>query len=120
LRNDPLGHKQSVDRCDGETETLNLQICCVHSDALLFYSLNVWQRCSIHGEGIKMLCMDVEGKLTLLKTREAQIARQPDNWQRVTCYINFQGEATIARKAEWPGWRPTPDMIARIRIAMDR
>jgi lipoprotein-anchoring transpeptidase ErfK/SrfK len=26
---------------------------------------------------------------------------------------NFQGEATIARKAEWPGWRPTPDMIAR-------
>ena len=60
-----------------------------------------------------MLCMDVEGKLTLLKTREAQIARQPDNWQRVTCYINFQGEATIARKAEWPGWRPTPDMIAR-------
>ena len=60
-----------------------------------------------------MLCMDVEGKPTLLKTREAQIARQPDNWQRVTCYINFQGEATIARKAEWPGWRPTPDMIAR-------
>jgi lipoprotein-anchoring transpeptidase ErfK/SrfK len=27
--------------------------------------------------------------------------------------FNFQGEATIARKAEWPGWRPTPDMIAR-------
>jgi lipoprotein-anchoring transpeptidase ErfK/SrfK len=27
--------------------------------------------------------------------------------------FNFQGEATIARKAEWPDWRPTPDMIAR-------
>lgn len=27
--------------------------------------------------------------------------------------FNFQGEATIARKAKWPGWRPTPDMIAR-------
>ncbi|MES5097536.1 L,D-transpeptidase [Agrobacterium sp. BA1120] len=27
--------------------------------------------------------------------------------------FNFQGEAIIARKAEWPGWRPTPDMIAR-------
>jgi lipoprotein-anchoring transpeptidase ErfK/SrfK len=27
--------------------------------------------------------------------------------------FNFQGEATIARKAEWPGWRPTNDMIAR-------
>lgn len=27
--------------------------------------------------------------------------------------FNFQGEATIARKAEWPGWRPTPAMIAR-------
>ncbi len=27
--------------------------------------------------------------------------------------FNFRGEATIARKAEWPGWRPTPDMIAR-------
>lgn len=27
--------------------------------------------------------------------------------------FNFRGEATIARKAEWPGWRPTPDMIRR-------
>jgi lipoprotein-anchoring transpeptidase ErfK/SrfK len=27
--------------------------------------------------------------------------------------FNFRGEATIARKAEWPGWRPTPDMIKR-------
>lgn len=27
--------------------------------------------------------------------------------------FNFQGEATIARKAEWPGWRPTDNMIAR-------
>lgn len=27
--------------------------------------------------------------------------------------FNFQGEATIMRKAEWPGWRPTPGMIAR-------
>lgn len=27
--------------------------------------------------------------------------------------FNFQGEATIARKAQWPGWRPTPDMIKR-------
>lgn len=27
--------------------------------------------------------------------------------------FNFQGEATIARKAEWPGWRPTANMIAR-------
>lgn len=27
--------------------------------------------------------------------------------------FNFQGEATIARKAEWPDWRPTPEMIAR-------
>lgn len=27
--------------------------------------------------------------------------------------FNFQGEARIARKAEWPSWRPTPDMIAR-------
>jgi lipoprotein-anchoring transpeptidase ErfK/SrfK len=27
--------------------------------------------------------------------------------------FNFKGNATIARKAEWPGWRPTPDMIAR-------
>ena len=27
--------------------------------------------------------------------------------------FNFQGEARIARKAEWPGWRPTPDMISR-------
>lgn len=27
--------------------------------------------------------------------------------------FNFQGEATIARKAEWPGWRPTENMIAR-------
>jgi lipoprotein-anchoring transpeptidase ErfK/SrfK len=27
--------------------------------------------------------------------------------------FNFRGAATIARKAEWPGWRPTPDMIRR-------
>ncbi|MGY2046565.1 L,D-transpeptidase [Methylobacterium sp. JK268] len=27
--------------------------------------------------------------------------------------FNFRGTATIARKAEWPGWRPTPAMIAR-------
>lgn len=27
--------------------------------------------------------------------------------------FNFQGEATIARKAAWPGWRPTDNMIAR-------
>lgn len=27
--------------------------------------------------------------------------------------FNFQGEAIVARKAEWPGWRPTPNMIAR-------
>ena len=25
----------------------------------------------------------------------------------------FRGEATIRRKAEWPRWVPTPDMIAR-------
>jgi lipoprotein-anchoring transpeptidase ErfK/SrfK len=27
--------------------------------------------------------------------------------------FNFQGEATIAWKARWPKWTPTPDMIAR-------
>jgi lipoprotein-anchoring transpeptidase ErfK/SrfK len=27
--------------------------------------------------------------------------------------FNFKGEAIIARKAEWPRWRPTPDMIKR-------
>lgn len=27
--------------------------------------------------------------------------------------FNFRGHATVARKAEWPGWRPTPDMIKR-------
>ena len=27
--------------------------------------------------------------------------------------FNFQGEANIARKAEWPHWTPTADMIAR-------
>ncbi|WP_108660994.1 L,D-transpeptidase [Acuticoccus kandeliae] len=27
--------------------------------------------------------------------------------------FDFQGEATIARKAEWPKWTPTPAMIAR-------
>ena len=27
--------------------------------------------------------------------------------------FNFEGEATIARKAEWPRWTPTPAMIAR-------
>nr|WP_255720425.1 L,D-transpeptidase [Acuticoccus kalidii] len=27
--------------------------------------------------------------------------------------FNFVGEATIARKAKWPSWRPTPAMIAR-------
>lgn len=27
--------------------------------------------------------------------------------------FNFQGEAVIARKAEWPKWTPTKDMIAR-------
>lgn len=27
--------------------------------------------------------------------------------------LNFQGEAIIARKAEWPNWTPTKDMIAR-------
>ncbi|MFK8252628.1 L,D-transpeptidase [Ancylobacter terrae] len=27
--------------------------------------------------------------------------------------FNFRGEATIARKAEWPRWTPTPNMIAR-------
>jgi lipoprotein-anchoring transpeptidase ErfK/SrfK len=27
--------------------------------------------------------------------------------------FNFRGEATIARKAEWPKWTPTRDMIAR-------
>jgi lipoprotein-anchoring transpeptidase ErfK/SrfK len=27
--------------------------------------------------------------------------------------FNFQGEATIARKAQWPRWTPTPGMIAR-------
>lgn len=28
--------------------------------------------------------------------------------------LNFQGEAVIARKAAWPRWTPTPDMIASI------
>jgi lipoprotein-anchoring transpeptidase ErfK/SrfK len=27
--------------------------------------------------------------------------------------FNFQGEAIIARKAEWPHWTPTPDMMKR-------
>ncbi|WAC28254.1 L,D-transpeptidase [Ancylobacter sp. SL191] len=27
--------------------------------------------------------------------------------------FNFRGEGIIARKAEWPRWTPTPDMIAR-------
>ena len=27
--------------------------------------------------------------------------------------FNFRGEAVIGRKAEWPHWTPTPDMIAR-------
>lgn len=27
--------------------------------------------------------------------------------------FNFQGEATIARKAAWPSWRPTANMIER-------
>ncbi|MFC5068267.1 L,D-transpeptidase [Flaviflagellibacter deserti] len=27
--------------------------------------------------------------------------------------FNFQGEAVIQRKAEWPRWTPTPDMIKR-------
>lgn len=27
--------------------------------------------------------------------------------------FNFKGSATILRKAEWPRWTPTPDMIAR-------
>ncbi|MFC0190768.1 L,D-transpeptidase [Aureimonas pseudogalii] len=27
--------------------------------------------------------------------------------------FNFQGDATIAWKAKWPKWTPTPDMIAR-------
>ncbi|MGA2793038.1 MAG: L,D-transpeptidase [Roseiarcus sp.] len=27
--------------------------------------------------------------------------------------FNFRGEAKIGRKAEWPHWTPTPDMIAR-------
>ncbi len=27
--------------------------------------------------------------------------------------FNFRGEATIERKAEWPRWTPTPDMIRR-------
>jgi len=27
--------------------------------------------------------------------------------------FNFRGGVTVARKAEWPGWRPTPDMIKR-------
>ncbi|GLK71921.1 L,D-transpeptidase [Ancylobacter dichloromethanicus] len=27
--------------------------------------------------------------------------------------FNFRGEGIIARKAAWPGWTPTPDMIAR-------
>ena len=27
--------------------------------------------------------------------------------------FNFQGAATIGRKAEWPRWTPTPDMIRR-------
>lgn len=26
---------------------------------------------------------------------------------------NFRGTAVVARKAEWPSWRPTPEMIAR-------
>lgn len=27
--------------------------------------------------------------------------------------FNFRGAATIARKAQWPRWTPTPDMIRR-------
>lgn len=27
--------------------------------------------------------------------------------------FNFRGEGVVARKAAWPGWTPTPDMIAR-------
>jgi len=27
--------------------------------------------------------------------------------------LEFQGEAVIARKAKWPNWRPTDEMIAR-------
>lgn len=27
--------------------------------------------------------------------------------------FNFQGEATVGRKAQWPRWTPTPNMIAR-------
>ena len=25
----------------------------------------------------------------------------------------FTGQATVARKADWPGWTPTPDMLRR-------
>ncbi len=27
--------------------------------------------------------------------------------------LNFRGQAVIGRKAEWPSWRPTPEMIER-------
>lgn len=27
--------------------------------------------------------------------------------------LNFRGTAVIGRKAQWPSWRPTPEMIAR-------
>jgi lipoprotein-anchoring transpeptidase ErfK/SrfK len=27
--------------------------------------------------------------------------------------LEFQGDAVVARKAEWPNWRPTDEMIAR-------
>lgn len=27
--------------------------------------------------------------------------------------LNFRGEAVVGRKAKWPSWKPTPEMIAR-------
>ncbi len=29
--------------------------------------------------------------------------------------FEFTGEATVARKASWPRWTPTPDMLRRTR-----
>lgn len=64
------------------------------------------------GEAPGTIVVDPNARFLYLVRENGRALRYGVGVGKVEAF-NFQGEATIARKAEWPRWTPTSDMIAR-------
>lgn len=63
-------------------------------------------------EELGTIVVDVEARYAYLVREGGRALRYGVGVGREEGF-NFRGAATIARKAEWPRWTPTPDMIRR-------